>query len=99
MSWKRWRSSAASTRSFDVVTLVGGFALAACLIGCPPNPNPAPKPVDPPVAGGNALAQRIAKDPVAVLQEGLDKYDRDVKSYTCTLYKQERIDPKGTMGP
>lgn len=45
------------------------------------------------------LAERLAKDPIAVLQEGLGKYNQHVTSYTCTLYKQERLHPKGPMGP
>jgi hypothetical protein len=51
------------------------------------------------IGGKDELARRLAKDPVAVLQEGLDRYNRDVASYTCTLYKQERVDPQGAMGP
>jgi hypothetical protein len=45
------------------------------------------------------LAQRVARDPVAVLQEGLDRYNGEVTSYTCTLYQRERLNPKGSMGP
>lgn len=79
--------------------LIGGMALGAGLCGCAQQvaanqPSPLAK-----IGGTDELARRLAKDPVEVLQEGLDRYNRDVASYTCTLYKQERIDPRGPMGP
>ena len=97
MSSRRWKSSAASTTSSEL--WIGGIVLAAGLAGC--IQTPAPVPVDPPVASetNDPLARRIAKDVIAVLQEGLDRYDSNVTSYTCTLRKRERIDPKGPMAP
>ncbi|MFA6134493.1 MAG: DUF1571 domain-containing protein [Phycisphaerae bacterium] len=83
---------------------IGSVILATSLVGCVQKPAP----IAPPPAGveqfekiapEDELARRIAKDPVAVLQEGLDRYNRQVTSYTCTLYKQERVNPKGPMGP
>lgn len=70
----------------------------AGMVGCVQTPAPAP--VAPPVKADatDPLAQRVARDPIAVLQEGLDRYNRNVTSYTCTLYKQERINPAGPMG-
>lgn len=40
-----------------------------------------------------AEMERLAQnDPIAFLQECIRRYDREVHSYTTTLYKQERID-------
>lgn len=80
--------------------LWGGVIVAAALAGCVQKP-PAMKgaPVTPEqIQPTDELARRVSTDPLGVLQEGLDRYDRDVTSYTCTLYKQERIDPKGPLG-
>ncbi|MCY2930883.1 MAG: DUF1571 domain-containing protein [Planctomycetota bacterium] len=76
---------------------MGRIVLAAGLAGCIQTPQRAP--VAPPVADAtnDRLAQRIARDPVGVLQEGLDRYNSRVTSYTCTLHKRERVDPKGPM--
>jgi hypothetical protein len=79
--------------------LIGAAILAAGLGGCAQESTPMePSPVGK-IVGKDELATRLAKDPAAVLQEGLAKYDRDVVSYTCTLYKQERVKPQGPMGP
>lgn len=74
-------------------------AVAPSLMGCqqllkPVEPSPGEK-----ITANQRLAKRIGKEPVAVLQEGLDRYNREVKSYTCTLYQQERLNPTGPMGP
>ncbi len=40
-----------------------------------------------------AAVERLAKtDPLAFLETCIRRYDREVKGYTCTLRKQERID-------
>jgi hypothetical protein len=79
--------------------LIGAVVLAAGLSGCAQEmtatqPGPIAK-----AGGKDELARRLGQDPVAVLKEGLARYDRSVVSYTCTLYKQERVNPKGQMGP
>jgi hypothetical protein len=79
--------------------LISGVFLAAGFFGCASKLPPVQPSAFGKVDAKDELSQRIAKDPVAVLREGLDRYNRDVSSYTCTLYKQERIDPKGSMGP
>lgn len=76
---------------------MGRIVLAAGLAGCTQTPVRVPPPVAD--ATSDRLAQRIAADPIAVLQEGLDKYNNNVASYTCRLRKRERIDPKGPMAP
>ena len=73
-------------------------SLAAGLIGCIQKPAPVPAAVHGEIDANDPLAQRIAKDPIAVLQEGLDWYNHNVTSYICTLHKQERINPGGSMG-
>lgn len=76
---------------------LGVVVLTAGLAGCvqpPAGPSPAGK-----IDAKDELAKRLAKDPVAVLEDGLARYDRTVTSYTCTLYKQERLNPQGAMGP
>jgi hypothetical protein len=78
---------------------IGGILLATGLVSCTPHPAPVQAGPVGAAPASDALAQRVAKDALAVLQEGLDRYNKDVTTYTCTLYKQERLDPKGTMGP
>ncbi len=47
------------------------------------------------VAEDDPLVRDIRRDPLAALQSGLDWYrGLPVRDYTCTVYKQERIDPK-----
>lgn len=82
---------------------MGRIVLAAGLAGCIRAPVAAPVPVPdaPAVAGATTdrPAGQATEDPIAILQEGLDRYNRTAASYTCMLRKQERIDPKGPMGP
>ncbi|MCG3179610.1 MAG: hypothetical protein BIFFINMI_01950 [Phycisphaerae bacterium] len=51
-----------------------------------------------PAAANDPLAKRFSQDPLGVLADGLKWYDANVKDYTCTLYKQERLDPAGSFG-
>lgn len=94
---------------------ITAMVLVSSLLGCAHKPaRVAPKPAaatrpaasrpaaSAPTAKPGAegdLGQRLAKDPIAVFQEGLDRYSRTVKSYACVLYKQERLNPRGPMGP
>ena len=80
-------------------TWFGAAALLAGLAGCVEPPSAVGPGEFGKIAPTDELAKRIARDPVAVLQAGIEKYDRDVKSYTCTVYKQERMKPEGPMGP
>ena len=57
---------------------MGRIVLAAGLAGCTQTPVRVPPPVAD--ATSDRLAQRIAADPIAVLQEGLDKYNNNVAS-------------------
>jgi hypothetical protein len=59
---------------------------------------PLPPPVVEPAALDSAGMRELAKtDPVAFLTQVVERYDREVKGYTCTLEKQERV--KGKLRP
>lgn len=79
--------------------LIGVMVLVAGMCGCVQPAAPVQPSQFAKIEAKDELAGRLAKDPVAVLREGLDRYNRDVTSYTCTLYKQERVNPQGPMGP
>ena len=45
---------------------------------------------------GETIEQRAARDPVAFLENCLERYDRSVRDYTCTFTKQELVGRKLT---
>jgi hypothetical protein len=49
---------------------------------------------DKPLPDAETLEQLAKKDPIAFLEYCLRRYQREVKGYTCTFQKQERIDKK-----
>jgi hypothetical protein len=81
--------------------ILAGYLIYTVETSSAPDGNPEPPPVTidqtgalPDAAGMDKLA---ATDPVAFLEDCIRRYDRDVKGYSATLYKHERID--GTLYP
>jgi len=57
-----------------------------------------PAPAVEPVVLDKAAMRELAKtDPIGFLTQVIERYDREVKGYTCTLQKQERV--KGKLRP
>src|SRR5262245_21054414 len=57
-----------------------------------PKKNQARKPLD------NAAMERLARtDPIAFIEQSIQRYDREVRGYNVTLVKRERI--AGTLQP
>jgi len=53
-----------------------------------PLPGAGPAPA---AAASAAITDLLLQDPLAVARMGRERYERDVRDYTCTLLKQERI--------
>ena len=73
---------------------------AACLVAAPaPHPRPAPVPAGAPTSTPKpaTLDELAAADPVALLAECGRRFRAEVRSYRCTLHKQERTG--GTLHP
>src|SRR5262245_36103000 len=71
--------------------LVIFLAGAASQAGPLPQPGPVVSEVVAETAG-DPMAELAKKDPVAFLEKCLERYDKEVRGYNCTLEKQERLD-------
>lgn len=82
-----------------LIAILGAVVLVGCKPGAPKlgpvttMPAPSAKVLVALAAKADPLAHQFAADPVAFLQSGLTWYSANVKDYTCTLSKLERMNP------